>query len=72
MLAETDVSALCIDVSRVKSLAGEPRKSVSLAALVLLITICLMSFELFVQKRSRLFLGYLLIEKMGFLFFHYR
>lgn len=29
MLAETDVSALCIDVTRVKSLAGEPRKSVS-------------------------------------------
>ncbi|KYM76416.1 Solute carrier family 2, facilitated glucose transporter member 1 [Atta colombica] len=27
MLAETDVSALCLDVSRVKSLAGEPRKS---------------------------------------------
>ncbi|XP_012524174.1 solute carrier family 2, facilitated glucose transporter member 1 isoform X2 [Monomorium pharaonis] len=27
MTIETDVSALCIDVSRVKSLAGEPRKS---------------------------------------------
>lgn len=39
MLAETDVSALCIDVTRVKSLAGEPRKSVSLAAFILLVAV---------------------------------
>jgi len=31
--------------------------------------ICLMSFELFVQKRSRLSLGYLLIEKNGLFIF---
>lgn len=42
MLAETDVSALCIDVSRVKSLTGEPRKSVSLAALALLTAVCVL------------------------------
>lgn len=29
IFAETDVSALCIDVAKVKSLAGESRKSVS-------------------------------------------